>query len=198
MDRQIYKSLTDYFEVRETRVRVAKPGFRSKEIIVVTTLLDPGMATKEDLANLYRSRWNQELDLRDIKVTLQMDVLRCKTPELVHKEIWTHILAYNLIRTVMAQAAIRHEIAPRTISFKGTVQTLEAFQPLISFQDQRGETARQQLYEHVLDAVATHRVADRSDRIEPRMNKRRRKKVEWMLKPRWQLKRDMTKRLSKN
>jgi len=198
MDRQIYKSLPDYFEVRETRVRVAKPGFRSKEIIVVTTLLDPEMATKEDLANLYRSRWNQELDLRDIKVTLQMDILRCKTPELVHKEIWTHILAYNLIRTVMAQAAIRHEIAPRTISFKGTVQTLEAFQPLISFQDQRGETARQQLYEHVLDAVATHRVAARPDRIEPRMNKRRRKKVEWMLKPRWQLKHEMTKRLSKN
>ena len=93
IDRQTYKSLPDYIEVRETRVRVAKPGFRSKEIIVVTTLLDPEMATREDLANLYRSRWNQELDLRDIKISLQMDFLRCKTPELVHKEIWTHILA---------------------------------------------------------------------------------------------------------
>ena len=198
MDRQTYKSLPDYFEVRETRVRVAKPGFRSKEIIVVTTLLDPEMATKEDLANLYRSRWNQELDLRDIKVTLQMDILRCKTPELVHKEIWTNILAYNLIRTVMAQAASRHEIEPRTISFKGTIQTLEAFQPLISFQCHRDATARQQLYEHLLDAVATHRVADRPDRFEPRMKKRRNRKVEWMVRPRWELKREMTKRFSKN
>ena len=98
----------------------------------------------------------------------------------------------------MAQAASRHEIEPRTISFKGTIQTLEAFQPLISFQCHRDATARQQLYQHLLDAVATHRVANRPDRVEPRMNKRRHKKVEWMLKPRWQLKRDMTKRLSKN
>jgi hypothetical protein len=177
---------------------VAQPGFRSKDVIVVTTLLDPEMGTKEDLANLYRSRWNQELDLRDIKISLQMDFLRCKTPELVHKEIWTHILAYNLIRTVMAQAASRHEIEPRTISFEGTIQTLEAFQPLISFQSHQDETSRQLIYEHLLSAVATHRVADRPDCIEPRMNRRRHKKVEWMLKPRWELKHEMTKRLSKN
>ena len=82
---------------------MSQPGFRSKSIVVVTTFLDPLEMTKEDLAFLYRARWNNELDLRSIKITLQMDEMRCKTPELVRKEIWTHILAYNLIRTIMAK-----------------------------------------------------------------------------------------------
>jgi len=122
-----------------------------------------------------------------------MDVLRCKTPELVHKEIWTHILAYNLIRTIMAQSASQHGIQPREISFKGTIQTLEAFQPLISFQGHQGETFRQQLYQQLLTAVATHRVADRPDRFEPRKRKRKPRKAEMMTKPRWELKRLMRK-----
>lgn len=193
LDWATYKNLPDYLEVRETRVRVEQPGFRTKQIIVVTTLLDPEATTKEDLASLYRSRWSQELDLRDIKITLQMDVLRCKTPELVRKEIWTHILAYNLIRAVMAQAASRHDLQPREISFKGTVQTLEAFQPLIRFQGHKGATFRQQLYQQLLEAVASHRVADRPDRFEPRKRKRNPRKAAMMTKPRWELKRLMRK-----
>lgn len=106
---QTYKLLPEYITVRETRIRVAQPGFRTKVIVVVTTLLDPKQATKEDLATLYRARWNNELDLRSIKSTMQMRDLRCKTPELVRKEIWTHVLAYNLIRTIMAQAATKHD-----------------------------------------------------------------------------------------
>src|SRR6185369_17950170 len=106
--------------------------FRIKSLIVATTLLDANEFTKDDLAQLYRARWNAELDLRSLKQTLQMHVLRCKTPELVRMELWTHILAYNLIRTIMAQAATKHDIEPRSISFKGTVQTLEAFQPVIA------------------------------------------------------------------
>jgi hypothetical protein len=189
IDWTTYKNLPDYLEVRETRVQVEQPGFRTKEIIVVTTLLDPEATTKEDLADLYRSRWSQELDIRDIKISLQMDVLRCKTPELVRKEIWTHILAYNLIRTIMAQAASQHGIQPREISFKGTMQTLEAFQPLMSFQGHRGATFRQELYLRLLEAVATHRVADRPDRFEPRMRKRNPRKGAMMTKPRSELKR---------
>lgn len=162
-----------FLTVREVRVRIQQPGFRTKVIVVVTTLLDPQKHSKEDLGDLYRARWNQELDLRSIKSTMQMDVLRCKTPELVRKEIWTHILAYNLIRTIMAQAALRHEIEPRTLSFKGTMQTLEAFQPLIAFQESRGREFRLHLYNQLLDAIALHRVADRPDRFEPRRRKRR-------------------------
>lgn len=193
LDWASYKQLPDYLEIRETRIRVVQPGFRTKEIVVVTTLLDPEAATKEDLASLYRSRWSQELDIRDIKVSLQMDVLRCKTPELVRKEIWTHLLAYNLIRTIMAQAASQHDLKPREINFKGTVQTLEAFQPLVSFQDHKGTVFRQQLYLQLLEAVATHRVADRPDRFEPLKRKRKPRTAGQMTKPCWELNRLMRK-----
>jgi hypothetical protein len=193
IDWAIYKQLPEYLEVRETRVRVEQPGFRTKELVVVTTLLDPEETTKEDLARLYRSRWSQELDIRDIKISLQMDILRCKTPELVRKEIWTHILAYNLIRTIMAQAASQHLLQPREISFKGTVQTLEAFQPLMSFHEHQSAGFRQQLHLQFLEAVATHLVANRPDRFEPRKRKRNPRKSEMMTKPRWELKRLMRK-----
>ncbi len=136
------------------RFRVEQPGFRTRFIVVVTTLLDPEQTTKEDLATLYRARWNNELDLRSIKITLQMDMLRCKTPELVRKEIWTHVLAYNLIRTLMAQAASQYGILPRSVSFKATLQVLEAFQPLIAYQAHRGLLHRESLYRHVLQAIA--------------------------------------------
>src|SRR5207248_11178870 len=133
LDRQEYHALPEFITVRETRIRVRQPGFRTRSVVVVTTLLDPKQATKEDLATLYRARWHAELDLRSIKSTMQMRQLRCKTPELVRKEVWAHILAYNLLRTVMAQAAARHQITPRSISFAGAMQTLKAFQPLLEF-----------------------------------------------------------------
>jgi hypothetical protein len=196
IDRKTYDSLPDFLTVRELRVSVKQPGFRTRSVIVVTTLLDPLEFAKGDLAQLYRARWHQELDLRSIKTTLQMDVLRCKSPELVRKEICTHILAYNLIRTIMAQAANKHGIEPRSISFKGTLQTLEAFQPLIDFQDQRGSLRRMKLYQHLLHAVAVHRVADRPDRFEPRKKKRRPKPYDRLMKSRDEAKRDILKGLT--
>src|SRR5919202_1118580 len=110
LDREEYHALPEFITVRETRVHVAQAGFRTRSLVVVTTLLDPEQATKEDLATLYRARWHNELDIRSLKSAMQMGELRCKAPELVRKEVWTHILAYNLIRTVMAQAAARHDI----------------------------------------------------------------------------------------
>jgi hypothetical protein len=195
IDWQTLKILPERLTIRETRVQVQQPGFRSRSIIVVTTLLDAEEVNASDLAGLYRARWNAELDLRSLKQTMQMDILRCKTPELVRKEIWTHILAYNLIRTMMAQAAAKHDIEPRTISFKGAVQTLEAFQPLIAAQGDRDEAHRLHLYQQLLDAVATHRVADRPDRFEPRQRKRRQKKYDRMMKPRYVIKREILKGL---
>ena len=127
-----------------------------------------------------------------------MDVLRCKTPELVRKEIWTHILAYNLIRTVMAQAASKHGIEPRSISFKGAIQTLEAFQPVIGLQGQHDSAWLSNLYQHLLDAVANHRVADRPDRFEPRMVKRRPKAYAGLLKPRHEAKQQLLKGVGEN
>lgn len=191
IDRKTYDSLPEFLMVRECRVQIAQPGFRVKTLIIATTLLDADEFTKDDLAQLYRARWNAELDLRSLKQTLQMDVLRCKTPELVRKEFWTHIMAYNLIRTIAAQAAAKHGIEPRTISFKGTVQTLEAFQPMIAVLGERSTAFRGILYEYLLTAIANHRVADRPDRYEPRLRKRRPKHYGFLRKPRPDTKRDM-------
>lgn len=195
LDWQTLKSLPNSLTIRETCVLVQQPGFRTRTIIVVTTLLNAEEVTAADLAELYRARWNAELDLRSLKQTMQMDILRCKTPELVRKEIWTHLIAYNLIRSIIAQAAARHDIEPRTISFKGAVQTLEAFQPLIAMQGDRDCAHRLHLYHELLDAVATNRVADRPDRLEPRQRKRRQKKYDRMMKPRNVIKRDILKGL---
>jgi hypothetical protein len=193
IDREAYAALPESLTVRECRVRVGQPGFRTRVLVVATTLLDATEYAKEDLAQLYRARWNAELDLRSLKQVLQMDVLRCKTPELVRKELWAHILTYNLIRTVMAQAADRHGLDPRSISFKGTLQTLEAFQPVIALRGERDAAFRRYLYEGLLDAVASHRVGDRPDRYEPRRRKRRPKPYDRLMKPRHEAKHDLRK-----
>jgi hypothetical protein len=198
IDRKTYDALPEFLMIRECRVQIEQPGFRIRTLIVATTLLDAAAFTRDDLAQLYRARWNAELDLRSLKQTLQMDVLRCKTPELVRKELWTHILAYNLIRTIAAQAATKHGIEPRTISFKGVVQTLEAFQPVIALHGERDPAFRKTLYEHLLDAIAIHRVADRPDRYEPRRRKRRPKPYDRLMKPRRQAKRDLRNGLREN
>ena len=193
IDRQAYAALPDSLTVRECRIRIQQPGFRIHNLVIATTLLDADEFSKEDLAELYRARWNAELDLRSLKQTMQMDMLRCKTPELVRKEIWTHILAYNLIRTIMAQAATKHGVEPRTISFKGAIQTLQAFQPVIAIQGQRDAELRRRLYQQLLDAVAVHSVADRPDRFEPRRRKQPHRKHEYLNVPRHELKRLMAK-----
>jgi hypothetical protein len=197
VDRKTYNELPGSITVREVRFRVEQAGFRTRWIVVVTTMLDPMQATREELAMLYRDRWNNELDLRSIKVVLQMDVLRCKTPELVRKEIWAHVLAYNLIRTVMAQAAAGEGVAPRSISFKATLQVLEAFRPLIADRAHRGEDDLAALYGPLLRAIAVHRVGDRPDRFEPRMTRKGPRGYEELKRPRKEIKLQMLKRVRK-
>ena len=101
MEEALYAQLPEELMIRELRVQVQNDGFRVNELILVTTMLDPEVYTKEELAELFLQRWNIELDLRSIKSVMQMDVLRCETPLMVEKEIWMHLLAYNLIRTLM-------------------------------------------------------------------------------------------------
>jgi len=196
--RKAQSAMPRQLTVREARVYIKQPGFRTKVIIIVTTLLDPKQYSKEDLADLYRQRWNNELDIRSLKTVMQMDCLRCKTPELVHKEIWTHVLAYNLVHTIMAQAAIENDVLPRTISFKGTLQILEAFQCLVSLPAWRRAARRQELYQQIFEAVAMHRVADRPNRIEPRRLKRRSSPYPPFSTTRAETKRQMFKGLTKN
>jgi Transposase DDE domain len=181
MDEETYAQVPCELEVRELRVVVAQPGFRVNELVLVTTLLDAVGYPQEEVANLYLERWNIELDFRSIKCVMQMDVLRCKTPEMVQKEIWMHLLAYNLIRGVMAKAAEAHGEEPRHLSFKGTLQTMTAFQDALR---QAPPSVRGPLIAAMLEAIASHRVGDRFGRVEPRANKRRPKPQRYLTEPR--------------
>ena len=181
MDEGTSAPMPDELKVREVRVSVKPPGFRVDELVLVTTMLDGGESTKEELADLFLQRWNIELDLRSIQDVLQRDVLRCKAPEMVEKEIWMHFLAYNLIRGVMAKAAEAHDEQPRHLSFKGALQTMTAFQEALRRATPR---ARESLVETMLTAIASHHVGDRFGRVEPRANKRRPKPQRYLKEPR--------------
>ena len=167
--------------VRELRFKVEHRGYRVNEIVLVTTLLDGELYSKEELADLYLKRWHIELDLRSIKDVLQMDVLRCRSPEMVEKEIWMHLLAYNLIRGGITEAAKAHQKQPRHLSFKGALQTMTAFHE--SLRTASGEQ-RDRLWALMLKAIAGHRVGDRPGRVEPRANKRRPKPQKYLTEPR--------------
>ena len=125
--------------------------------------------------------WQIEVDIRSIKSTMKMDVLRCKSPEMVEKEIWAHLLAYNLLRTVMAVAAAENKVEPRKISFKGTKQAVTAFAPKI--EAARPED-RGRLIDALLQTVAYHRVGNRPGRWEPRARKRRPERAARLMQPR--------------
>jgi Transposase DDE domain len=181
MDEETYAGLPDSLEVREVRAVVDNPGYRSKEILIATTLLDATVYAKGDISDLYHKRWHAELDIRSIKQTLKMDILSCKTPEMLRKEIWTHLLAYNLVRRVMAQAARQSKCEPRQLSFAAAVQTLGAFRwvLLMARGEQYGVLAGA-----LLLAVGSHRVGNRPGRCEPRKVKRRPKSLGKLMRPR--------------
>jgi len=181
MDEATYQALPAALELREVRVRVPQRGFRTKVVVVVTTLLDAEAYPAADLAELYRLRWHAELDLRSLKITLGMDVLRCKSPAMVRKEVWAHLLAYNLIRAVMAQAAEAHGADPRQLSFQGALQTLTAFAERLL---EAEGAAVERLYEWLLLTIGAHQVGDRPDRVEPRARKRRPKDYPHLHRPR--------------
>jgi hypothetical protein len=181
MDERAYRDLPDELEVREVRVRVSVKGFRVKSLVLVTTLLDAGLYTREEIAGAFRCRWHVELDLRAIKQTMGMSVLRCKTPEMVRKEAWVHLLAYNLVRAVMARAAQQAGVEPRELSFAGAVQTVTAFAPVMLLADERDLP---RLHRILLRAIARHRVGNRPDRYEPRAVKRRAKPIALLTVPR--------------
>ncbi len=168
MSRRQYATLPDELVVREMRVVVKQRGFRPKTVVVVTTLLDVEEFAAGDVTDLYRRRWQAELELRSLKVVLQMDHLRCKTPHRVRNEFYMHLLAYNLIRRVMALGAIDKNVPPWQISFKGALQTLNQFLPMLAccMPPDAGCAA-------LVSGIAAHRVGNRPDRFEPRRVKRR-------------------------
>jgi len=185
MTKAMYAALPETLTLRELRLQIPKGKNRTRAIVVVTTLLDAGRYAKGELQALYRLRWQAELNLRSLKTTMQMDVLRCKAPDRVRKEIWAHFLVYNLIRTAMAQAAQAHACEPWQLSFKGAQQALRAFG---GFWPTRRALEPDAYYDDLLHAIAEHRVGHRPDRWEPRAKKRRPKSYRLLNEPRAQAK----------
>lgn len=163
-----FSRLPRELKLREIRIRVDVPGCRVKTLVVTTTLLDHTQYTKSALEILYRQRWHGEVDLRSLKSTLQMDVLRCKTPEMVQKEIWMHLLANNLLRSAMSATAVRHDVAPRQLSLRGTQQMVNALCSLLTTCPEGLDA----LCDSLFDAIAQHPVGNRPNRYEPRKRKR--------------------------
>jgi putative transposase len=183
MDEATYDQIEETMEIRQVRIHVGRPGFRTRVLELATTLLDAEIYTKKDLAALYRRRWHAELDLRSIKIVLGMDMLRCKTPEMVHKEIWMTLLGYNVIRALMGAASQEHDREPRRVSFKGALQTLQEF--AVGLREGTPQQ-RQWLWTILLSSIAEDAVGYRPDRVEPRARKRRPKQYRLLTKPRRQ------------
>jgi hypothetical protein len=181
MDDATYDGLPMGLLMREVRVWVRRPGFRTQVLVVATTLLDPVAYPASAIAELFRARWHAELDLRSLKVTLRLDVLRGKTPEMARKEVWAGLLGYNLLRAVGADAAATHGRPPRGISFKGTAQAVRAFAER-AWAVPAAVAAG--LVAGLLRAVASYRVGNRPDRVEPRRRKRRPKPYPLLTEPR--------------
>jgi hypothetical protein len=181
MDEETYDQVPETLTVRELRITVDQPGYRVNELVLVTTMLEAEPYTKHEVTRLYLERWSIELDFRAIKDVLRMDVLRCQTPVMVRKEIWMHLLAYNLIRGVILEAAAAHGKRPRQVSFKGALPTMTAFQDVLRMAT---PSERGRLMEVMLEAIASHSVGDRPGRCEPRANKRRPKAQRDLMKPR--------------
>src|SRR5579875_1561985 len=170
MDEPTYATLPARLAVRELRVRVRVAGFRVRVLVVVTTLLDAGEMPRADIALLYRMRWHAKLDLRALKQTLQMDVLRCQSPEMVRKEVWAHLLAYNLLCGLMVQSALEAGLLPLQVSFKGTLQLVQTF-AVVLWTAEVEELA--EIMRRLREAIREHRVGNRTNRCEPRARKRR-------------------------
>jgi hypothetical protein len=174
-----YRRYPDELTVRE--VKVGKK-------VLVTTLLNPHQTPKGELGQLFWQRWNVELDLRNIKSTLGMERFSCKTPAMVEKELWVYLLAYNLIRLLMAEAATQNEVLPRQLSFKHTLQVWVAW----SARQFRSEAPEDTAGLFML--IAQIRVGARPGRVEPRMIKRRSKHYTFLGAPRWKARRRITRR----
>jgi hypothetical protein len=180
MSGEQYRRYPKSLLMRQVSVDARDKENRAEQFKVATTLLDPAIDGKQ-IGDLFERRWSGEVDIRSIKSVMQMDILRCKTPEMVHKEIWAHLLAYNLLRTVMAVAAAEVGIEPREVSFQGAKQAVTAFAPKIEAARPEDRPA---LIDALLAVVAYHRVGDRPGRWEPRARKRRRKPGAYLHEPR--------------
>jgi hypothetical protein len=167
--------------VREVHYYIAIPGFRTQQVSLITTLLDVETYSTLELVKLYDFRWDVELDLKHLKTTLGMDVLRSKSPEMVRKELYVYLLAYNLLRTLMWEAGTTYSTLPLRLSLQATRQHLDNFIPQLLI---TSGNKRRRIYRILLAMIVHKPVPERPGRSEPRVRKRRPKAYPLMQQPR--------------
>jgi len=190
MSQEQYDLIPETLTLREVQFQAKVPGRRVETLTVITTLTDPQAFSREEIAQLYGFRWNAELDIRQIKQTLHLDHVRCKTPQMVRRELWVTLLAYNLIRKVIATSAAVHTKQPRQLGFTLACQSILASWMFFSTGSCRDSRA---MYNMMLAHIAANEVANRPGRIEPRVLKRRRHRYPLMQRPREQLRAELQK-----
>jgi hypothetical protein len=182
-----WEKLPEELPLRQIKITVKYPGFRTQKFYIVTTLLDAKRYPAEELAELYFMRWDVELFFRDIKTTMGMDILRCQTPEMIRKEILMHFIAYNCIRRLMCEAAKEVDLKVRIVSFKGSVQALRSWEPHLN-QAKISRAERSRLIRDLYEAMTNTPIKQRPGRSEPRCLKRRHKNYQLMTLPRHEMK----------
>jgi len=182
----LWNGIAPELPVRILRCRLRRAGYRTRSLTLVTTLVDAQLYPAEQLALLYAKRWQIELWFRDIKTSMGMEVLRCQSPKMIHKELEMFFIAYNLIRCLMIQASREHEVKVQRLSFKGTVEAVRQFSMAIA--QARSRRKQKELIDKLLQTIAADLVPDRPGRREPRAVKRRPKPCAWLTKPRHKFK----------
>jgi len=178
-----WEGLPETLVLRQIKVTVKQPGFRVSSFYIVTTLLDAELYPTSEITDVYYQRWSVELFFRDIKTTMGMDILRCKTPEMVRKEIQMHLIAYNCMRRLMNEASEMKGVTLCRISFKGSVQALRQWEPHLN-QGKMSRGDRTRLLRLLIDSIAANLAPDRPGRSEPRAVKRRPKNYQLLNRPR--------------
>jgi hypothetical protein len=188
MTQAFYDGLPEQIVIRRIKYQVHVPGRKQDPFVILTTLMDvtgEQPVSSDDLAELYQFRWNAELDVRSIKTFLNLHHVRCKSPEMVHREFWTTLLAYNLIRVTLGNAAALHEQQPRELSFVSGCQFV-----LAAWQEYPSLVGVKQRWDYVLrllEELAKCLVRHRPGRIEPRVVKKRKDRYRLMMQPRKEL-----------
>lgn len=171
-DKTDWEALPAKLVLRQIKVTVKEPGFRVQSFYIITTLTDVDTYPANDIADLYYQRWDVELFFRDIKTTIGMDILRCKTPDMVEKEIHMHFIVYNSIRMLMLDAANEANVNPREISFKASIQAMRQWEPQIN-RDRISDSERRRIMALLRESIADAALLIRPGRREPRAVKRR-------------------------
>jgi hypothetical protein len=169
-DETEWNSLPASIAVRIVSFKIEEPGYRTETIVLVTTLLDTQKYSDQAIIDLFAKRWDVELNFRDIKVTLGMDIVRTRSPDMIEKEVAMQAIAFNIVRGVMLMSARQHGQQLRSISFKGTVDTMRQW---VTFMRPASPLVLQSRWTDMLSALAADKVPDRPGRSEPRAVKRR-------------------------